>query len=439
MRKFLFPAVLAKILARILAIVLVNTIVPVAWPAESPQHYVVIQAGELLAVPGRPPVKNQTLIIQGQRILEVRAGIVGAEAVTAPGTNVEVIDLRDRFVLPGLLDAHTHLMWSSEDRPPKKADKMTDPDLTLWTLRNARTTLGAGFTTVRELASSPLVTFAVRDWINAGKFLGPRILDAGNPISAHGGHGDRTKVGVDPDELSASGLCSGVETCRKAVRIQHKLGSDLIKMMATGGFSDVSGTEQFFFFDEMQATVEAAHQLGLPVTTHAYAGNAVADAVRAGVDSVEHGFGASDETLTLMKQKGIFLVPTLLVAEQIPAAKQYREKYRAFERALKIGTPIAFGTDSGSVPHALTAREFAMMVKCGMTPAAAVQAATVNAAKLFRLEREVGTLEVGKLADVIAVKGQPLQDVTALETVDFVMKSGRVAKRDGHMMDTVLD
>jgi imidazolonepropionase-like amidohydrolase len=403
-------------------------------------HYVVLQAGQLLGVPGHPPVRNQTLVIQGEHIVEVRDGFVGAEAVRATDATVEVIDLRDHFVLPGLLDAHTHLMWSPRDTPPKKADKMTDSDLTLWTLRNARTTLGAGFTTVRELASSPLVTFAVRDWINAGKFIGPRILAAGTPIGALGGHGDRTKSGSGPSDVSASGLCSGTESCRSAVRAQHKLGSDLIKMMGTGGFSDSTGTEQFFFFDEMQATVEAAHQLGMPVTVHAYAANAVADAVRAGVDSVEHGFGATDETLKLMKQKGIFLVPTILVAEQTSgAAKDYREKYRAFERAVKIGTPIAFGTDSGSVPHAYTAREFAMMVKFGMTPAAAIEAATVNAARLFRLDREIGTLQAGKRADIVAVKGNPLEDVTVLERIDFVMKSGRIAKRDGRLSDMVVE
>lgn len=424
----------------ILALIFASIFSVSAVPAAEPARFYMIQAGELLGVPGRPPAKDQTLVVQGQRIVEIRAGFVGADAVTTPGASVEVIDLRDRFVLPGLLDAHTHLMWSPRDLPPKKGDRMTDPDLTLWTLRNARTTLGAGFTTVRELASSPLVTFAVRDWINGGKFIGPRILAAGTPISALGGHGDRTKLGIDPTEVGASGLCSGLESCRKAVRVQHKLGSDLIKMMATGGFSDSTGTEQFFFFDEMQATVEAAHQLGMPVTVHAYSGNAVADAVRAGVDSVEHGFGASDETLKLMKQKGVYLVPTLLVAELMKGvAKEYREKYRAFERALKIGTPIAFGTDSGSVPHANTASEFGVMVRLGMRPLAAIEAATVNAAKLFRLEAEVGTLEVGKLADIVAVKGNPLEDITVLEHVDFVMKSGHVAKRDGRMTDFVLE
>ena len=406
----------------------------------SAEGFIVLQAGELLAHPGEPPVKNQTLVIQGQRIVSVHDGLLGAEAVAnSAGAGIEVIDLRDRFVMPGLMDAHSHLMWSSRDLPPKKAEKMQEADLALWTLRNARTTLAAGFTTVREQASSPPPVFAVRDWINAGKFLGPRILAAGNPVGALGGHGDMTRAQTDPADVTASGLCSGPETCRRAVRMQHKLGSDVIKMMATGGFHDSTGTEQFFFFEEMQATVEAAHQLGMPVGTHAYAGNAVADAVRAGVDSVDHGFGADDATLKVMKQKGIFLIPTLTVAQQPGPIREYREKYRAFERALKIGTPIAFGTDVGGVPHRYAAREFSYMVKAGMAPADALASATVNTARLFRMEQEVGTLEPGKLADIVAVKSSPLDDVAVLEDVDFVMKSGRVARRDGRMLDMVLE
>lgn len=413
--------------------------VPLAGAAAAERH-VVIRAGELLAEPGQAPKKNQTIVIRGQRIVAVRDGLLGAEAAgAADGEAVEVIDLGDRFVLPGLMDAHSHLMWSGGDHPPKKAEKMTSEDLALWTLRNARSTLAAGFTTVREQASSPPPVFAVRDWINAGKFLGPRILAAGNPVGALGGHGDMTKADIDPADVTASGQCSGPESCRRAVRMQKKLGADVIKMMATGGFHDSTGTEQFFFFEEMQATVEAAHQLGMPVGTHAYAANAVADAVRAGVDSVDHGFGADDATLKIMKQKGIFLVPTLTIAQQAGAPREYREKYRAFERALKIGVPIAFGSDVGGVPHRFTAKEFGYMVKAGMAPADAIVAATVNTARLLRIADDAGTVAPGKLADIVAVRGSPLADVAVLERVDFVMKSGRVAKRDGRMLDIVAE
>jgi imidazolonepropionase-like amidohydrolase len=311
--------------------------------------------------------------------------------------------------------------------------------LTLWTLRHARIALASGFTTVRELASEPAVMFAVRDWINGGKFIGPRILAAGQPVTAAGGHGDNAGTDVDPNSLDAAGLCDGLESCRRAVRMQHKRGSDVIKMMATGGFADNTGTEQLFFFDEMQATVDAAHQLGMPVATHAYAGDAIADAVRAGVDSVEHGFGATDATLKEMKKKTIYLVPTLTIAQRKDGGTTlYREKYRAFERALDIGTPIAFGTDVGGIPHHVAAKEFVYMVELGMSPDAAIVSATINTAKLFRLEDEVGIIESGKLADIIAVNGNPLDDIANLQDVTFVMKSGRVAKQNGEIKDIFL-
>ena len=403
--------------------------------------FILIQAGRLLAIPGQAPNNDQTIVISAGHIVEIHDGFIGEDALELrEEETAEVINLREHFVLPGLMDAHIHMMWSSRDLPPKKQGELNSQDLALWTLRNARTALSSGFTTVRDQASEPSVMFAVRDWINGGKFLGPRILASGRPVGALGGHGDMSAADDGSDALSGSGLCSGVESCRRAVRMQHKLGSDVIKMMSTGGFHDETGTDQLFFFDEMEATISAAHQLGLAVGTHAYAGDAIADAVRAGVDSVDHGFGATDATLKEMLEKEIYLVPTLSVAQRKGSEiRKYREQHRAFERALKIGTPIAFGTDVGGIPHKFAAREFSYMVELGMSPAAAIASATINTAKLFRVDQETGTLEAGKLADIIAVKGDPLQDVTVLETIDFVMKSGRVAKRDGVLADFFLD
>jgi imidazolonepropionase-like amidohydrolase len=186
--------------------------------------------------------------------------------------------------------------------------------------------------------------------------------------------------------------------------------------------------------------VNAAHQLGMAVATHAYAGDAIADAVRAGVDSVDHGYGATDATLKEMKKKNVYLVPTLIIAQRKGAEiTVYREQHRAFERAVKIGTPIAFGTDVGGIPHRFAAREFSHMVDLGMSPEAAIVSATINTARLFRLDHEIGTVEPGKLADIVGVKGNPLEDIGALQDVSFVMKSGRVAKRDGVTQEIFLE
>ncbi len=438
MRKFI--NVMIKILS-VIFIIMIMLAPAFSQGNKQGVHFILIQAGHVLEIPGKAPNKDQTIVINAGHIVEILDGFVDADALDLKDEETaEVINLREHFVLPGLMDAHIHMMWSRSDLPPTKKGELNSQDLTLWTLRNARTALSSGFTTVRDQASEPGVMFAVRDWINGGKFLGPRILASGRSVGALGGHGDMSAAVTDPDALSGSGLCSGVESCRRAVRMQHKLGSDVIKMMSTGGFHDETGTQQLFFFDEMEATVSAAHQLGLAVGTHAYAGDAIADAVRAGVDSIDHGFGATDATLKEMLKKEIYLVPTLSVAQRKGSEiRKYREKHQAFERALKIGTPIAFGTDVGGIPHQFAAREFSYMVELGMSPAAAIASATINTAKLFRLDGETGTLEAGKLADIIAVKGDPLQDVTVLQEVDFVMKSGRVAKRDGVLADFFLD
>ncbi|MDH3512922.1 MAG: amidohydrolase family protein [Gammaproteobacteria bacterium] len=430
-----------KIMLLSICMVFVSVAPSFSQGKEAEADFILIQAGRVLPIPGKNPNKDQTIVVSAGQIVEIRDGFVDAAALELKDEETaEIINLRDHFVLPGLMDAHIHMMWSSRDLPPKKQGELNSQDLVLWTLRNARTALSSGFTTVRDQASEPGVMFAVRDWINGGKFLGPRILASGRPVGALGGHGDMSEADADPDDLSGSGLCSGVESCRRAVRMQHKLGSDVIKMMSTGGFHDATGTDQLFFFEEMEATISAAHQLGLTVGTHAYAGNAIADAVRAGVDSVDHGFGATDATLREMSKKEVYLVPTLSVAQRKGSEiRKYREKYRAFERALEIGAPIAFGTDVGGIPHQFAAREFSYMVELGMSPAAAIESATINTAKLFRLDAETGTLEAGKLADIIAVKGDPLLDVTVLENVDFVMKSGRVVKRDGLLVDFFLD
>jgi imidazolonepropionase-like amidohydrolase len=409
-------------------------------------RFTVIHAGTLLAVPGQPAQKDMTLVIKNNRIERIASGYIEASALGLPESTPS-IDLKDRFVLPGLMDAHVHLRSQPSDfsrgQGLRRGRATPLPaDLAVNAVIYARRTLSAGFTTVRDVGADDQSVFAVRDAINAGRMVGPRILSSGAALSATGGHADGATV--EGDQLTArlmDGVCDGPDDCTRAVRFQHKLGADLIKFTATGGFASTQTFEQQLFFPEMKAIVDAAHQLDMKVAVHAYTSNAIADAVRAGADSIEHGFFVDDATLKLMKERGTFLVPTLSAAYpppflgiKDPPSVRMRNEARAFERAYARGVKIAFGTDAGTFNHAENAKEFDYMVEFGMTPMDAIKAATVMTAELFGL-KDVGTLEPGKLADLIAVTGDPLADVTALHAVDFVMKSGTVAKRDGRMLD----
>ncbi|MDX2222918.1 MAG: amidohydrolase family protein [Rhodospirillaceae bacterium] len=409
-------------------------------------RYAVIHAGTLLAVPGEPPARDMTVVIKDAVIDRVAAGYQDPAALGLP-SETTVIDLRERFVLPGLMDAHVHLRSQPSDFARGQGirrGRLTPlpADLTVNAVVYARRTLAAGFTTVRDVGSDDQSVIAVRDAVNAGRIVGPRILTSGAALSATGGHADGSSV--EGDQLRArlmDGVCDGVDDCTTAVRFQHKLGADLIKFTATGGFASTQTFEQQLFFPEMKAIVDAAHQLEMKVAVHAYTPNAIADAVKAGADSIEHGFFVDDATLKLMKQKGTFLVPTLSAAYpppflgiKDPPSVRMRNEARAFERAYAMGVNIAFGTDAGTFNHAENAKEFGYMVEFGMSTADALVAATVKTAQLFGLT-DVGTLEPGKLADLIAVRGNPLDDVATLTEIDFVMKSGVVAKRDGTMLD----
>ncbi|MDX2142445.1 MAG: amidohydrolase family protein [Rhodospirillaceae bacterium] len=411
-----------------------------------PDRYTMIYAGTLLAVPGQPAQKQMSIVIKNDRIDRIAQGIAETSALGLP-PDTTIIDLKDRFVLPGLMDAHVHLRSQPSDFSRGQGIRRgrTAPlpaDLAVNAIIYARRTLNAGFTTVRDVGADDQSVFAARDAINAGRMVGPRILSSGAALSATGGHADGATV--DGDQLSArlmDGVCDGPDECMRAVRFQHKLGADLIKFTATGGFASTQTFEQQLFFPEMKAIVDAAHQLDMKVAVHAYTSNAIADAVKAGADSIEHGFFVDDATLKLMKEKGTFLVPTLSAAYpppflgiKDPPSVRMRNEAKAFERAYARGVKIAFGTDAGTFNHAENAKEFGYMVEFGMTPMDAIKAATVMTAELFGV-KDAGTLEPGKLADLIAVTGDPLADITALQAVDFVMKSGTVAKRDGRMLE----
>ncbi len=431
------------------AFVLILTNETAAQPAGERQstppadNYIIIHAGTLLAIPGEAPVVQASIIVKNDRIERVEQGFLNENSIPRKqNDSVQIVDLSDRFVLPGLMDAHVHLRNQPsfrQRRGPGRAGGMP-ADFAFNAVLYAQRNLAAGFTTVRDLGSDDQSVFAVRDAINAGRMVGPRILAAGSNLSVTGGHGDPTTT-ADPTQRMRLGVCDGATQCRQAVRTQHKLGADVIKYMSTGGFSSQTGLAQQMFFEEMKAIVDASHQLGLKVTTHAYDPKAIKDALRAGVDSIEHGFLLDDEGIQMMKARGVWLVPTLSASMPPPIfgikdapSVALRNQYKAFERAYQAGVKIAFGTDAGTFTHGQNAKEFDLMIKFGMSPMDAITAATVSDAALFGLEDEIGSLTPGKLADIIAVRGNPLDDITALHTIDFVMKSGKVAKQNGVMV-----
>jgi imidazolonepropionase-like amidohydrolase len=412
-----------------------------------PDHIVLIHAGTLLAVPGEEPQSEMTVIVRNDRIDRIAKGFVAAGALNdTSGAQIEVIDLSDRFVLPGLMDAHAHLRMepSRSRRRRQRGDRLepTAAQMAVNAMIFARVNLAAGFTSLRDVGSNDQSVFAVRDAINQGRMIGPRILVSGSALAATGGHGDSIPMentGL-PGSRLADGTCDGPYECRRAVRYQYKLGADLIKFTSTGGFGSNTGLDPQLYVDEIQAIVETAHLLGMKAATHAYSAVAIKDAIRAGVDSIEHGFLLDDEAIKMMKKNGVFLVPTISASYPPPIfnipdppSVKLRNEYAAFERAYAAGVKIAFGTDVGTFKHGTNAKEFEMMVGFGMSEMDAIYSATVSTAELFGIAEEAGTLEPGKLADIIAVTRDPLADISALRDIDFVMKSGAVAKHGGQM------
>ncbi len=400
-----------------------------------------IQAGRLLADPASGRVdSNKTVVVRDGRIVEIRDGFVGEG---------KVIDLRDAFVLPGFIDSHVHI--TSENGPDARLDAVTksDSDVLLDGVVYARRTVRAGFTTVIDLGGTPEVTFAMRDAIAAGKIIGPRMIAAGG-VAAHGGHGDIQGYRQEILDLYRSPtLCSGADDCARAVRQAVQSGADIIKTASTGGVmsATAAGVGQQMSDAELTSLVETAHRLGRQVAAHAHGTDGVNAALRAGVDSIEHGTFLDAESIRMMKAKGTYLVPTLLagdtVARQAKTAEWMPAPVRA--KALQVGpqmldmarrarvggVKIAFGTDSGVSVHGENAKEFALLVQAGFTPLDAIRAATVWAADHARLSAEIGSIAPGKAADIVAVKGDPLNDVRTLETMAFVMKGGVVARAVG--------
>ncbi len=410
----------------------------------TPVPVTVVQAGQLLDRPGQPARGPSTIIIRGDRIESIVAGIVPGPA------GARIIDLSDRFVLPGLIDSHVHLdSDAGGDASLVEGVTSSDAAAAYRTLGNAQKTLQAGFTTVRNLGDGTGATLALRDFVASGAILGPRIVDAGRSLSTTSGHMDGT-LSLAEDlhaAINQENLCDGVESCRHAIRMQIRRGVDVIKIATTGGVNSRigAGLGRQIFDDEVKALVDTAHLYKKKVAVHAHGEDGVNAALAAGADSIEHGTMISDETIRLFKKAGAYYVPTLSTVNgylerlkanpnAYPPDVLAKVKWRigvtgkSLEKAYPAGVKIAFGTDAGVSKHGRNADEFELMVQHGMTPAAAIVAATVNAADLLGVSQEVGTLEPGKAADIIAVAGDPLRDVTTLKTVRFVMKGGVVAK-----------
>ena len=396
---------------------------------------VAIRAGRLLDVKTGKTLSNQVIVIQDDKIVSV-----GSSAQIPAGALT--IDLSNATVLPGLIDAHTHITGTTNFGYSRLG--ISIPREALNGARNARVTLDAGFTTIRNVGASGFTDVALRDAINAGDVPGPRMLVSGPALSITGGHCDDNLL---PFEWHAQseGVADGVEAVQKKTREIIKYGADLIKVCATGGVLSHGDNPQAsqFTLEEMKAIVADAHRLGRKVAAHAHGAQGIRWASEAGVDSIEHGSYIDDAAIAEMKKNGTYLVPTLYLAdwflanaERIGTPPELIAKGREvmpaarknIARAFAAGVKVGFGTDAAVYPHGLNAHEFAVMVKLGLTPLQAIQAATINDADLLGWSDKVGTLEPGKWADIVAVDGDPLADVTTLERVKFVMKGGEVVK-----------
>ncbi len=418
--------------------------------AEAPPSVIALKAARLFDGKSKTLLPNGVVLVEGKTITAAGSNLAIPE-------NAQVIDLGDATLSPGFMDAHTHLVADYSGNYNELRLKMLDQNisqLALEMIPNARATLAAGFTTVRDLGagfpnSNDFPDVSLRNAISEGMVEGPRMLVATHGIGATGGHFDGTNgfrdmlFGAEPDWQN--GIADGPDAIRKAIRFEVKNGADVIKGSVSGGVLSLADEVDVpqMTPEELTAMVDETHRLRKKVAVHCHGDAAAKEAINAGVDSIEHGSFLKPDTLQLMKQKGVYLTPTLMATEWVmqkianyPPAIQEKGKAAAaarsemFRNAVKLGVKISFGTDAGVFPHGQNAKEFALMTGLGMKPIDALISATSVDAELFGIANKLGTLEKGKLADVIAMPGDPTADITATERVFFVMKEGKIVKND---------
>jgi imidazolonepropionase-like amidohydrolase len=412
---------------------------------QPPKPITYVRAGRLFDSTSDSYRENIVIVVEGDRIKAVQP----ATEAHIPG-DAKVIDLSKATVLPGLIDCHTHLGARADRYDPINRFKTTPYTQAFSAEKNARTTLLAGFTSVRDVGSGPFMAVDLRNSINEGYIVGPRVVASGPGISITGGHGDlnnyspETRVTLFPEERDYQ-IADGPDQVRHVVRAQVKYGVDVIKILATGGVlskGDSPGAPQFTYA-ELKVAADEAHMAGRKIAAHAHGTQGIKNSILAGIDSIEHASLADDEDIRLAKEHGTYFDRDIynddyLLGKAIefglPEENVEKEKLvgrlqrETFQKAVQAGVKMAFGTDAGVYPHGDNARQFATMVRFGMTPAQAIRTATQNSADLIGRSKDVGTIEAGKYADIIAVSGDPLQDVTVLQSVGFVMKGGIVYK-----------
>ncbi len=425
-----------------------TSLIACATPASAatPKTTYVIHAGKLVDVRASAVVERVTIRVEGAKIAGVKAGFVAAKS------GETLVDLKDHTVLPGFMDMHTHLTGELSEKSYSERFFMNDADIALRAAQFARRTILAGFTTVRDLGDRNNVSVSLRDAIAKGWTVGPRIFTAAKSLATTGGHADPTNglnADLKADPGPKEGVINGPDEARKAVRQRYKDGADLIKLTATGGVLSLakSGQNPQFTKEELEAVVATAKDYGFTVAVHAHGAEGIKRALRAGVTSIEHGTYLDDEAIALMKSRGAYYVPTISAGEWVALKSKepgfFPEVVRpkaavigaqikeTFAKAHAAGVKIAFGTDCGVSPHGTNAREFQYMVEAGMKPMDAIRSATIVAAELVGAKDRLGAVSEGMLADLVAVRGDPIADVKRLQDVTFVMKDGAVLKQDG--------